>query len=214
MANWKCYCVVKWTRLIRLIALRGTNSPSLRYVSISIDKKLKIVTKAVRIRCMAFLYSECGQERTYGDRRLRNFSAHCHLHAIWLRTAKVFFYRGNIYLNMLQRIMHEIEYRDFLEACIYRTVMCAFVKMHERYLITDFVLLLTMTCNIRQRTTISAYQTSCTRGQCMFLIKHLSSLVQALHYRYSKWTSLDWIGSFNLHNEFPSNWTCSHLRNR
>ena len=92
------------------------------------------------------------------------------------------------------------------------------------FLITDFVLLVT----------IFAYQTSCSRGQCSFLIviliqllrkcyylqlkntvlKPLSNLVQALH-QISQMHNFHWTQQIqtNLYSEFHLSWTCSRLWN-
>ena len=45
-----------------------------------------------------------------------------------------------------------------------------FIFLCNFEVITGFILLLTVTCNIRQWTTIFAYQTGCQRRQCRFLI--------------------------------------------
>ena len=52
--------------------------------------------------------------------------------------------------------------------------------------ITGFILLFTVTCNIRQWTTIFAYQTGCQRRQCRFLIATLIQLLRKCYYLQPK----------------------------
>ena len=52
--------------------------------------------------------------------------------------------------------------------------------------ITGFILLLTVTCNIRQWTTIFVYQTGCQRRQCRFLIATLIQLLRKCYYLQPK----------------------------
>ena len=85
------------------------------------------------------------------------------------------------YLNIATTYLHQIEYRDFFKGlgtfaftnyvkifalvkntCTFSSYFIIFLCNSE--VITGFILLLTVTCNIRQRTTISAYQTGCQKS--------------------------------------------------
>ena len=76
--------------------------------------------------------------------------------------------------------------------------------------ITGFILLLTVTCNIRQWTTIFAYQTGCQRRQCRFLIATLIQLLRKCYYLQPKnavfWAFIKPSAGFTLDipNEQPS----------
>ena len=69
-------------------------------------------------------------------------------------------------------------------ACTFSSYFILFLCIFE--VITDFVLLLTMTFNIQQWTTIFAYQTGCPRGQCRFLIATLIQLLRKCYYLQPK----------------------------